>query len=168
MMTAVTTRFYTSMAAAFGQVLTKIVVLRWLLASKVEIYSFMAASERCRRCEIRRQLYNGTRFQEYRPGLNVFSSLFMFAEVSQTLLRVRVLTVRRRRDHFISWGGLWCFIVAEITIALHCSRGDAIACPTSDCDTWYLLTRRTSWRHLFALQSCQWIVTRIFDCTYLH
>lgn len=60
-MTAVTTRFYTSMAAAFGQVLTRIVVLCWLLlASKVEIYSFMAGSERCRRCEIRRQLYNGT------------------------------------------------------------------------------------------------------------
>lgn len=143
MMTAVTTRFYTSMAAA----LTKIVVLCWLLASKVEIYSFMAGSERCHRCEIRRQLYNGTRFQEYRPGLNVFSSLFTFAEVSQTLLRVRVLSVRRR-NHFISWGGLWCFIVAEITIALHCSRGGAIACPTGDCDTRYLLTQRTSWRDL--------------------
>lgn len=123
-MTTVTTRFYTSMAAA----LTRIVVLFWLLASKVEIYSFMAGSERCRRCEIRRQLYNGTRFQEYRPGLNVFSSLFTFVEVSQTLLRVRVLTVQRR-NHFISWGGLWCFIVAEITIALHCSRGGAIASP---------------------------------------
>lgn len=147
-MTAVTTRFYTSMAAAFGQVLTRIVVLCWLLlASKVEIYSFMAGSERCRRCEIRRQLYNGTRFQEYRPGLNVFSSLFTFAEVSQTLLRVRVLTARRR-NHFISWGGLWCFIVAEITIALHCSRGGAIACPTADWDTRYLLTQRTSWRDL--------------------
>lgn len=144
MMTAVTTRFYTSMAAA----LTKIVVLCWLLASKVEIYSFMAGSERCRRCEIRRQLYNGTRFQEYRPGLNVFSSLFTFAEVSQTLLRVRVMSVRRR-NHFISWGGgLWCFIVAEITIALHCSRGGAIACPTADCDTRYLLTQRTRWRDL--------------------
>lgn len=115
-------------------------------ASKVEIYSFTASSERCRRCEIRRQLYNGTRFQEYRPGLNVFSSLFTFAEVAevrQTLLRVRFLTVpfsalRLRHDHFISWGGLWCFIVAEITIALHCSWNGAIACPTSDSDTQYV------------------------------
>lgn len=95
--------------------LTKIVVLCWLLASKVEIYSFMAGSEGCRRCEIRRQVYNGTRFQEYRPGLNVFSSLFTFAEVSQTLLRVRVLTVRRRSppppppQSFLVMGGTLMF-----------------------------------------------------------
>lgn len=119
-------------------------------ASKVEIYSFMASSAQW---EMSQVWNTTTALQRYSlPGIQArikCIQLIVHVRGSKSNAITRSFLDRSfqrsppppRSFHFMG-GTLMFYCIAEITIALHCSRNGAIACPTSDCDTQYV----THWK----------------------